>query len=53
MLIYIILVLILWLVAPIVIDGHIKKKSDRKALVLVCRIFAVVFIFWAIFREFL
>lgn len=51
MLIYIILALVLWLVAPIVINGRIKKKSDRKALIMLCRILAGIFIGLAIYRE--
>ena len=53
MVIYIILSLILWFVAPIFLEGRIKKKMDKKALVMLCRILAVVLIALAIFRELL
>jgi hypothetical protein len=33
--------------------GFGKKKSDKKALVMLCRILAIIFIFLALFREFL
>lgn len=51
MLIYIILTVILWLVLPIFINGRIKKKHDRKALIMLCRILAIAFIALAIYRE--
>ena len=53
MVIYIILSLILWFVTPIFLEGRIKKKTDKKALVMLCRILAVVLIALAIFRELL
>ncbi len=53
MLTYLVLALVLWLVVPIVIGGHVKKKSDRKALILLCRILALVFAFLSISRAFL
>ena len=53
MVIYIILSLILWFVAPLFLEGRIKKKSDKKALVMLCRILAVVLIVLAIFRDLL
>lgn len=53
MVIYIILSLILWFVTPIFLEGRIKKKSDKKALVMLFRILAVVLIVLAIFRDLL
>ena len=53
MVIYIILSLILWFVAPIFLDGRIKKKSDKKALIMLCRILAVVLIALTIYRDLL
>ena len=51
--IYIILSLILGFVAPIFLDGRIKKKSDKKALIMLCRILAVVLIALTIYRDLL
>ena len=53
MVIYIILSLILWFVAPIFLEGRVKKKSDKKALFLLCRILAMVLIALAIYRDLL
>ena len=39
------------LVLPIFINGRIKKKHDRKALIMLCRILAIAFIALAIYRE--
>ena len=33
MILYLILALILWFVVPLLIEGHVRKKTDRKSLV--------------------
>ena len=53
MVIYIILSLILWFVAPLFLEGRIKLESDNKVLVMLCRFLAVVLIALSIFRELL
>ena len=53
MVIYIILSLILWFVAPLFLEGRIKLESDNKVLVMLCRFLAVVLIALSIFRDFL
>lgn len=50
MILYIILALILWFVAPLFIEGHIKKKTDRKAWSILSRIVAITLFFWTIYR---
>lgn len=41
MILYIVLAIVLWFVAPLFIDGHVKNNNDRKALRLLSRIIAV------------
>ena len=53
MILYVILAIVLWFVAPLFIDGHVKKKSDKKAWRLLCRIMAILFVMLAIFKEFI
>ena len=53
MILYVILAIVLWFVAPLFIDGHAKKQSDRKAWRLLCRIMAILFVMLAIFKEFI
>ncbi len=53
MIVYLILAIVLWFVAPLFIEGHVRKKSDKKAWLLLCRIFAILFIALAIFKEFI
>ena len=50
MILHLTLAAILWLVAPPLIDGHIKKRTDRKALRLLCRIIALLLIVLSIYR---
>lgn len=45
---YIVLAVILWFVAPLFITGHIKKKTDRKAWTLLSRIAAILLMLLAI-----
>ena len=53
MILYIVLAIVLWFVAPLFIDGHVKNKNDRKALRLLSRIIAVLMFVLMICREFL
>ena len=39
----------LWFVVPLLIDGRVKRKSDRKAYRLLCRIIAVAILIVSIF----
>jgi type VI protein secretion system component VasK len=50
MILYIILALILWFVVPLFIEGHIRKKTDRKAWSMLSRIVAITLILLAIYR---
>lgn len=45
MILYIILALILWFVLPLFIEGHIRKKTDRKAWSILSRIVAIALVF--------
>ena len=49
MIIFIIISLILWFVVPLLIDGRVKRKSDRKAYRILCRIIAVAILIVTIF----
>ena len=49
MVISIITSLVLWFVVPLLIDGRVKRKSDRKAYRLLCRIIAVAILIVSIF----
>ena len=46
MIISIIIALCIWFVVPILLDGHIKKKNNRKALRMVCKIIGATIICW-------
>lgn len=48
MILYIILALILWFVVPLFIEGHIRKRTDRKAWTMLARIAAVLLLLLAI-----
>ena len=52
MILYVILAIVLWFVAPLFLEGHVKKRSDKKAWCLLCRIMAILFVVLAIFKEF-
>ena len=49
MIVTIIISLILWFVVPLLIDGRVKRKSDRKAYRILCRIIAVAILVVAVF----
>ena len=48
MILYLILAIILWLVIPLFIVGHVKKKTDQKAWIMLSRIAAILFVLLAI-----
>ncbi len=50
MIVSIIIAIILWFVAPLLIDGHVKRKSDKKAYKLLCKILAVTIILFIFLR---
>ena len=50
MILYIILALILWFVVPLFIEGHVRKKTDRKAWSMLSRIAAIALVLLAIYR---
>ena len=52
MILYIILALILWFVVPLFIEGHVRKKTDRKAWSTLSRIVAIAVVILAIYRFF-
>ncbi len=52
MVFYVILAIILWFVVPLFIEGRVKKKSDKKAWRMLCRILAILFVVLAVFKEF-
>lgn len=51
MIISVILGLCIWLVVPILLEGRIKGKSNKKAIKMVCMIVGVVIICWTIFNR--
>lgn len=50
MILYIILALILWFVVPLFIEGHVRKKTDRKAWSMLSRIVAITLTILAMYR---
>lgn len=53
MILYTLIAVILWFVAPLLVEGHIKKRTDRKAMRLLCRIVAILFFALALYKAFL
>lgn len=51
MIISIIIGLCIWFVVPILLEGHIKGKNNKKALRMVCKIIGVVIICWTIYNH--
>ncbi len=49
---YIVLAVLLWFVSPLLIEGHIRKKSDCKALIMLSRVLSILFVVLAIYRIF-
>ena len=47
MIITVIIGLCIWFVIPILLEGKIKKKKNKNALKMLCRIVGVVIIIWA------
>ena len=50
MILYIIFAFILWFVVPLFIEGHVRKKTDKKAWSMLSRIVAITLILLAIYR---
>jgi len=50
MLLYLLIAVLLWFVAPLLIDGHVKKITDKKAYTRICKIIAVVFLLIAFYK---
>lgn len=50
MILYIILALILWFVVPLFIEGHVRKKTDRKAWAMLSRIVAITLAMLSVYR---
>jgi len=48
MILYTLLAIVLWFVAPLFIAGHVKKRTDRKAWTMLSRIAAILFVLLAI-----
>ncbi len=48
MIISIVVGLCIWFVVPILLEGSIKRKNNKKALRMACKIIGVVIIVWAI-----
>lgn len=44
----IIIGLCIWFVVPILLEGHVKGKSNKRAISMLCRIIGVVIIVWAL-----
>lgn len=51
MIISVILGLCIWLVVPILTENQIKKKNNRKATKMFCRIIGMVIIAWALLNH--
>ena len=51
MIISIIIGLCIWFVVPILLEGRIKGKNNKKALRMACMIIGAVIICWAIFNH--
>ena len=53
MILLIIIGLCIWFVVPILLNGHVKGKNNKKALKMTCKIIGVVIIVWAIVNYFI
>lgn len=43
--------LIIWFVLPILLEGLVKKKRYKKALIITCKIFGIAIIIMAILNN--
>lgn len=50
MVLYVLLAVVLWFVVPLFIEGRVKKKSDKNAWRMLCRVLAVLLVALAIFK---
>lgn len=46
----IILGIIVWAVLPILLTSRIKRKSDRKAVTLICNILGAFLVLWGLYN---
>ena len=46
----IILGIIVWAVLPILLTSRIKRKSDRKAVTLICKILGAFLVLWGLYN---
>jgi len=46
----IILGIIVWAVLPILLTSRIKRKSDRKAITLICKILGAFLVLWGLYN---
>jgi Co/Zn/Cd efflux system component len=53
MILLIIIGLCIWFVVPIMLNGHVKRKNNKKALSMTCKIIGAVIIVWAIISNFI
>lgn len=53
MIVTIVIALILWFVAPLLIESRVTRKNDRKAYQLLCRILSIAIIAWVLFKQFI
>jgi hypothetical protein len=48
MIISLIIGLCIWFVVPILLDGHVKGKNNKKAVKMTCKIIGLVIIVWTV-----
>lgn len=53
MILSIIIALCIWFVVPILLEGHIKKKNNKKAMKMACKIIGAVILCWTIISHFI
>ncbi len=51
MIIALIIGLCIWFVVPILLEGRVKRKNNKKALKMACKIIGAVIICWTIFNH--
>ena len=42
--------IIVWAVLPILLTSRIKRKSDRKAVTLICKILGAFLVLWGLYN---
>lgn len=51
MIVSIIVGLCIWLVVPILLEGRIKRKNNKKAIKMTCKIIGIAIIGWTLFNH--